>query len=492
MSDYFRKRIHSDDLIATFDDMIILPGFTDFDINKVDISSRLGKYNFELPIISSAMDTVTEEVMAIKMALLGGLGVLHRNCSYAKQLEMVRKVKRARSFVIDDVATIKNNTKLVEAKLRIEKDGISGLVVIDDKNKVCGIFTKRDFPYDEEIINTGDVKDYMTKDVISIKPGASREEALAKLFENRIEKLPIVEDGYLKGLITIKDLKPEFPLASKDEEGRLLCALAISPKFPENMASLKMLKEIDKYTDIFFIDVADFYKKVDIEGAKKLMETLDSLFVLGNIGTYEAAEYILTKFDFPEKFVGLKVGMGSGSICSTSIQTGVGAPTLFATAQVADAIADYNSEIGLISDGGFKNPGDLPKAISIGADMIMSGHFFAGCEESPGYVDNIQGRIVKVYRGMGSKEARTSEYILDRYIEGEASKTLPEGVSDHVPYVGSVTGVLNTLKEGLRSGMIYAGAKNLKEMRKVKVGIVSHSGQIEQRPHNLMGRYFSS
>ncbi len=489
MSDYFRKKIHSDDLVATFDDMLILPGFTDFDIDDVDVTSRLGKYTFNLPIISSAMDTVTEEIMAIKMALLGGLGVLHRNCSYEKQLDMVRKVKRARSFVIDDVATIKVNAKLAEAKLRMESDGISGLVVVNDKKKVCGIFTKRDFPYNEELINSGNVKDYMTKEVISIAPGASREDALNKLFENRIEKLPIVEDGLLKGLITIKDLKPEFPLASKDEEGRLLCALAISPKFPENLSSLKILKEIDNYTDIFFIDVAEFYKKVDIDGAKKLMETLDSDFILGNIGTYEAAEYLLTKCDFPDKFIGLKVGMGSGSICSTSIQTGVGAPTLFATAQVADAIADYNPKVGLIADGGFKNPGDLPKAMSVGADMIMSGHFFAGCEESPGYIDNIQGRIVKVYRGMGSKEARTSKYILDRYIEGEGSKTLPEGVSDYVPFVGSVSGVLSTLKEGLRSGMIYAGAKNLNAMKKAKVGIVSHSGQIEQRPHDLMGRY---
>ncbi|MFX1277200.1 MAG: IMP dehydrogenase [Promethearchaeota archaeon] len=489
MSDYFRKKIHYNDLVATFDDMIILPGFTNFEIEDVNVTSKLGKYHFNIPIISSAMDTVTEEIMAIKMALLGGLGVLHRNCNYEKQLEMVRKVKRARSFVIDDVATIKVDAKLAEAKLRMQKDGISGLVVVDDHNKVCGIFTKRDFPYKEEIIVSGNVKDYMTKDVISIRPGASREEALAKLFENRIEKLPIIEDNSLKGLITIKDLKPEFPLASKDEEGRLLCALAISPKFPENMSALKILKEIDKYTDILFIDVAEFYKKVDIDGAKKLMETLNSDFVLGNIGTYEAAEYLLTKIDFPDKFIGLKVGMGSGSICSTSIQTGVGAPTLYATAQVADAIVDYNPKIGLIADGGFKNPGDLPKAIAVGADLIMSGHFFAGCEESPGYVDTIQGRIVKVYRGMGSKEARTTEYILDRYVEGESAKALPEGVSDYVPFVGSVSGVLNTLKEGLRTGMIYSGAKNIEEMKKVKVGIVSASGQVEQRPHDLIGRY---
>ena len=490
LTDYFRKKIRYDELIATFDDMLILPGYTGFDIETVDITSNLGnKYHFNMPIISSAMDTVTEEIMAIKMALLGGLGVLHRNCSYEKQLEMVRKVKRARSFVIDDVATIKNNAKIAEAKLRMESDGISGLVVVDDKDRVCGIFTQRDFPYTEEIISTGDVKDYMTKKVVSITPGASRDEALEKLFENRIEKLPIIEDGLLRGLITIKDLKPEFPLASKDEEGRLLCGLALSPKVPENMVSLNLLKEIDKYVDLFFIDVAEFYKKIDIDGTKELMGILESDFVLGNIGTYQAAEHLLTKVDFSEKFVALKVGMGSGSICSTSVQTGVGAPTLYATAQVADAIADYNPKMGLIADGGFKNPGDLPKAISVGADLIMSGHFFAGCDESPGYVDTIQGRKVKVYRGMGSKEARVTEYILDRYIEGEGSKTLPEGVSDYVPFVGSVSGVLNSLKEGLRNGMIYAGASNITEMKKVKVGIVSNAGRIEQRPHDLLGRY---
>ena len=490
LTDYYRKKIHYEELIATFDDMLILPGYTEFNIEDVDITTSLGnKYQFNMPIISSAMDTVTESEMAIKMALLGGLGVLHRNCSYEKQLEMVRKVKRARSFVIDDVATIKNDAKIAEAKLRMETDGISGLVVIDDKDRVCGIFTQRDFPYQEELLNTGDVKDYMTKKVISITPGASRDQALQMLFQNRIEKLPIIEDGKLKGLITIKDLKPEFPLASKDEEGRLLCGLALSPKVPENISALNMLKEIDKYVDLFFIDVAEFYKKIDIDGAKELMNILDSDFILGNIGTYQAAEHLLTKCDFSEQFIGLKVGMGSGSICSTSIQTGVGAPTLYATAQVADAIADYNPKIGLISDGGFKNPGDLPKAVAVGADMIMSGHFFAGCEESPGYVDTIQGRKVKVYRGMGSKEARVSEYILDRYIEGEGSKTLPEGVSDYVPFVGAVSGVLSSLKEGIRNGMIYAGARNISEMKKVNVGIVSNAGRIEQRPHDLLGRY---
>ncbi|MFW9784808.1 MAG: IMP dehydrogenase [Candidatus Heimdallarchaeota archaeon] len=481
--------MHSEELIATFDDVLILPGFTDFSPSDVNLSSTLGKYNLNLPIISSAMDTVTEETMAINMALNGGLGVLHRNCSFERQLEMVRIVKRARSFVIDDVATINPNAKVSKAKFMMENYNISGIVVTNEENKVCGIFTKRDIPFFEDDIKNGTIKDYMTKNVISIKPGASREEALKILYESRKEKLPIIDEkGFLKGLITKKDLAPEFPLASKDQEGHLLCGLALSPRFPESSQSQELLKEIDNYVDIFFIDVADFYKRDDIEGTVKLMKFLESDFVLGNIGTYQAAEYLITKVDFvEERIIGLKVGMGSGSICTTSLQTGVGAPTLFATANVADAIQDYNSKLTLIADGGFKNPGDLPKAFAAGADLIMSGHFFAGTEESPGFIDTIAGRKVKVYRGMGSKEARTSGYISDRYVEG--SKMLTEGVSNYVPYVGDVVGVLDTLREGLANGMIYSGAKSIKEMKKAPLGIVSVVGQRETAPHDLIGKF---
>lgn len=491
MTDKYRKKVHSKELIATFDDVLVLPGFTNFSPSEVDISSNLGKYHLNLPIMSSAMDTVTEEVMAINMALHGGLGVMHRNCSYERQLEMVRIVKRARSFIIDDehVATIGPNAGVAKAKFMMENYNISGIVVVNEAKKVCGIFTKRDIPFLEQDIQNGTVKDCMTKDVISIKPGASREDALKILYESRKEKLPIIDKGgFLKGLITKKDLAPEFPLATKDEEGHLLCALALSPKYPESSQAQNMLKEIEKYVDIFFIDVADFYKKDDINGTAKLMRFLESDFVLGNIGTYQAAEYIISKCDFiEERFIGLKVGMGSGSICTTSIQTGVGAPTLFATAQVADAIQDYNPKLALIADGGFTKPGDLPKAFAVGADLIMSGHFFAGTEESPGFIDTIAGRKVKVYRGMGSKEARTFGYISDRYIEG--SKMLTEGVSNYVPYVGDVDGVLGTLKEGLSNGMIYAGAKSIKDMREASLGIVSIVGQRETQPHDLIGKF---
>ena len=330
MSDYYRSKVHHNEIIATFDDILIQPGYTNFEPRAVDMSSNLGSYKFNLPIMSAAMDTVTEELMAIKMALLGGLGVLHRNCSYERQLEMARIVKRARSFVIDDVATIQPDEPVSKAKYMMENYNISGIVVVNEENKVCGIFTKRDIPFSEAEINSGKVKNYMTKDVISIEPGASREKALDILFESRKEKLPVTDkEGVLKGLITKKDLAPEFPLASMDGQGHLICAMALSPKFPESTHAQKLLKEIENYVDIFFIDVADFYKTSDIKGTKKLMDFLDSDFVLGNIGTYEAAEHLITKGDFDEdKFIGIKVGMGSGSICTTSIQTGVGAPTL--------------------------------------------------------------------------------------------------------------------------------------------------------------------
>jgi IMP dehydrogenase len=484
MTDYFRRKVHYNEIIATFDDVLITPGYTAFEPNEVNISSKLGKFNFNIPLMSAAMDTVTEDVMAIKMALLGGLGVLHRNCSFQKQLEMCRKVKLARSFIVEEIATINVGATVSEAKFMMETNGISGLMVIDNNDKVCGIFTKRDIPYKEQDIKFGKLKDFMTKDVVSIKPGASRPQALKMLYENRIEKLPIIDNGYLKGLITKKDLKPEFPNASLDQEGRLLCALGLSAKFPATTEAQSMLKELDKYVDIFFIDVADFYKKVDIENTKKLMDLLHSDFVLGNIGTYEAAEHIISKCDFNENFIGLKVGMGSGSICTTSIQTGVGAPTLFATAQVADAVKDYNPNIGIIADGGFRNPGDIPKALTVGADLIMSGHLFAGCTESPGYIDTIQGRKVKVYRGMGSKEARAAGFVSDRYIEG--SKTLAEGVSSYIPYVGDVDGVIQSLKEGLVNGMIYSGAKTINEMKKANIGIITPFGQQETKTHDLI------
>jgi IMP dehydrogenase len=481
----FRKKGYTDSgWILTFDDVLCLPGYTNYNPVDCDTTTHIGPYKFHLPIITAAMDTVTEAEMAINMALNGGLGVIHRNCSYNKQLTMVKKVKRARSFIIDDVATVSPNTSIQEVETKMERMGISGFVVVDKKKKVIGIVTKRDLPFDKD--SEGTVDKIMTKEPICLPANISREEALLKLYEIRKEKIPLVDsEGILSGLITKKDLKPNYPHSSKDSKGRLLVGLGCSPFLPTGEEHKKILKEISTYTDIFFTDVAEFYKKGDIEGARSLMDYLDVKFVLGNIGTYEAAEKLLTS-EFPEdKFIGIKVGMGSGSICTTSIQTGVGAPTFFATAEIADAIKDYNPKISLVSDGGFKYPGDLTKAFAVGADMIMSGHFFAGCAEAPGIIDTIGGRKVKVYRGMGSAEARAiGSYADDRYIKD--SKKLAEGVSGHVPFLGPLKGVLDQLVDGLKNGMIYSGVKTIDESFNIKLGRISPSGAQESRPHNLL------
>ncbi len=486
---YFRdKAFSTKGMVLTFDDIIVKPGYTEFHPDEVQISTKVGPFTFHTPIFTAAMDTVTESEMAVQMALLGGLGVIHRNCPYIKQLEMVKKVKRARSFIIEDVATISPSATVADAIKKMGGYEISGLVVTEN-DKVVGIFTRRDIPYRKRPETL--VKDVMTPNPICAKVGISRDEALQKLWEIRKEKLPIVDDDdHLQGLITLKDMKPQYEAASIDEKGRLLVGLGCSPFLPKNKNDLNTLKEIDGHVDIFFTDVAQFYKELDMTATKQLMETLNNYFVVGNIGTFEAAEHILTKANFPEdKFIGIKVGMGSGSICTTTIQTGVGAPTFYAAAEVADAIRMYNPKIALIADGGFKNPGDLVKAFTVGADAIMTGHFFAGCTESPGFVDTIGGRKVKVYRGMGSKEARAmGQFSLDRYNVGEGGKKLAEGVSDYVPFTGPVSGVLEQLVDGLKNGMVYAGAQTLREMWTKPIGQITYSGKIESGPHDLLSR----
>ncbi len=481
----FRKKAFTDqNLILTFNDILCKPGYTYFSPDEADISTEIGPFTFESPIISAAMDTVTEADMAIAMALHGGLGVIHRNCSYERQLEMVKKVKRARNYIIEDVYTVSPDTTILKLTNLMRLKGISGFPVVDENRKVLGIVTERDIPFESL---DGVVSDIMTKNPDCLPPDISREDALQKMYEIRKEKIPLVDDsGKLAGLVTKKDLKPNFPYSSKDDKGRLLCGLGCSPFLPKSSEKMQTLKEIDEYVDIFFTDVAEFYKKIDMDGVKAMMEELDSYFVLGNIGTYEAAEKILT-YDYPDdQLLGIKVGMGSGSICTTAIQTGVGAPTFFATAEVADAIQDYNPKIGLIADGGFKYPGDLVKAFSVGADLVMSGHFFAGCTEAPGYIDTVNGRKVKVYRGMGSAEARSvGSYADDRYVKN--SKKLAEGVSGYIPFAGPAKGVLEQLEDGLKNGLIYGGAGNIQEAYKIQIGRVTPAGEREAKPHDLIG-----
>ena len=510
-STFYRHKIGADGnppLMLGFRDIIIEPGRTEFDVTKVkyDMSAKIGPYTLKYPALSSAMDTVTEEEMAVKMALYGGAGVVHRNfgksgnspevnekIQFEAQLKIAKKIKRTRSNMVMDVTKVKPDDTIQYARTIMENLGISGLVVVDDNDCFKGILTKRDVRVPKCLeSNYSIVSDAMTskENVVWAREGISNEEAEKMMYLNgRIEKLPVLkESGEIAGLMTLKDMHTDYPDAALDEQGRLLCFMAVSHFKPKNSENFKLLKELDTYVDVLFTDVADFYKIPDIESAKWIMEELNNYWVVGNIGTYAAMEFLATKAEFPEdKWVGVKVGMGSGSTCITTLQTGFGSPTLYATACVADAMVDYGlkDKLALIADGGFEHPGDIPKAFVVGADLIMSGHYYAGTTESPGYIDTIGGRKMKVYRGMGSREARMAGNIGERYgINTEKVKEqVPEGISTYVPYVGDLSRVVSDHISALRQSMGYGGVLKISEFQKLMFGRSTPAGQYEAAPH---------
>ena len=299
------------------------------------------------------------------------------------------------------------------------------------------------------------------------------------LHKHKIEKLPIVDkDKHVKGLITMKDitLKGDFPDAIRDEEGRLICAAAVSP------FDLDRAKALDRYVDILVTDVAHFHNKNCFEATKKILKEVSAEVIVGNIGTYQAAEDCITKLD---GVAGLRVGIGSGSICSTSIVTRAGAPTLYATSNVADAIKEYQAKISIVSDGGLRNPGDIAVALSVGASCAMMGNVFAGCSESPGRLVSMEGRYYKEYYGMGSAKARKKRFVIDRY--SQPSKAINEGVEGWVPYRGPVADIIREYIGGLKAAMGYIGAANISEMwEKAKLAMVTERGYQEIAPHDVM------
>jgi IMP dehydrogenase len=319
----------------------------------------------------------------------------------------------------------------------------------------------------------------MTKEVITAGEEITLEEAKEVLHEHRIEKLPIVDDaGRVTGLITMKDitLKGTYPDAVRDEQGRLICAAAVSP------FDLDRARALDEYVDIIVTDVAHFHNRNCFDAAKKILDEVSAEVVVGNIGTYEAAEDCLSKLD---GVAGLRVGIGSGSICSTSVVTRAGAPTLFATSQVADAVKECGSEVPIIADGGIRNPGDIAVALAVGASCAMMGNIFAGTSESPGRLVALEGRYYKEYYGMGSAAARQKRYAQDRY--SQPSKTISEGVEGWVPYRGSVSDIVAEFVGGLKAAMGYVGAQNVPEMwEKGRLALVTERGAQEISPHDIM------
>jgi IMP dehydrogenase len=471
--DKFENAVHA----LTFNDVLLLPGWTTIEPSEAEVRSRATTgVELNVPFISSPMDTVTESEMAIALTRHGGLGVLHRNCSAEQQVEMARNVKRAEALIIRDVVTVRPDLTVDNLLELMDRHGIHGFPVVDERDSIVGIVTWRDFRLADRSLR---VEDVMTKEVITAGEEITLEEAKEILHEHRIEKLPIVDEaGRVAGLITMKDitLKGTYPDAVRDEQGRLICAAAVSP------FDLDRAKALDEYVDIIVTDVAHFHNRNCFNATKKILDGVSAEVVVGNIGTYEAAEDCLTKLD---GVAGLRVGIGSGSICSTSVVTRAGAPTLFATSQVADAVKDYGSDVPTIADGGIRNPGDIAVALAVGASCAMMGNVFAGTSESPGRLVALEGRYYKEYYGMGSAAARQKRYAQDRY--SQPSKTINEGVEGWVPYRGSVSDIVAEFVGGLKAAMGYVGARTIPEMwEKGRLALVTERGAQEISPHDIM------
>tara|TARA_Y100000739_G_C20586650_1_gene455617 strand:+ start:383 stop:1843 length:1461 start_codon:yes stop_codon:yes gene_type:complete len=462
----------------TFDDVLVIPAFSEVIPNQVDTTSKFSRnINLKSPFISAAMDTVTEAKMAISMAQEGGIGVLHKNLSIENQVHEVNKVKRSQSGMILDPIILKDKALVSDALKIMKEKSIGGIPIIDDNGCLTGILTNRDLRFETNISKP--VSDLMTKKVITIdfKNIDSAESVLKK---NKIEKLPVVDStNRLKGLITYKDIikSQNKPYSSKDSFGRLVVAAAIGVS-DDSMERASNL--VNAGLDALVIDTAHAHSLNVFKLVKTMRSKFDIDIVVGNIATAEAAKELENL-----KIDGIKVGIGPGSICTTRVIAGIGVPQLSAIMQVSNSIKDKS--IGLIADGGIRYSGDIVKAVVAGADSVMLGSLLSGTEEAPGEVIIFQGRKFKTYRGMGSVEAMQAG-SKDRYFqdfEKDAKKLVPEGIVGRVAYKGSVSEVIHQMSGGLKAGMGYSGSKNIETLKKSKFIKISSSSIIENHPHDV-------
>lgn len=479
----FLDKINNAKKAYTFDDVLLVPNASYVEPKDTDISVDLAGLKLNIPIISAAMDTVSEKEMAIALARKGGIGVIHRNMTIEEQVNQVIAVKKAEDIIVRDVITISPDYSVKDAEKIMEEYSISGLPVVNEKNELLGIITIRDVKYIQNK-NTL-VKDAMTKNVVQGSEDITHDEAINLMYENRIERLPIVDkNNKLIGMITLRDIlkRKQYPNAARDKEGRLLVAAACGPN---DLNRLKAL--IKAEVDAIAIDCAHAHNMNvvnNIKIFKKELEGTDIKLIVGNIATKEAAiDLINAGTDV------LKVGIGPGSICTTRIVAGVGVPQLTAIAEVAEVAKDYN--VPVIADGGIKYSGDIAKAMGAGADAVMLGSLLAGTDEAPGRLITINGRKYKQYRGMGSLGAMVGGVGAgaDRYFQSHMKhvKMVPEGIEGAVPYKGPVKDVIFQLIGGLRSSMGYCGAKNIKEMHeKARFVLITQSGQQESHPHDVL------
>jgi IMP dehydrogenase len=480
----FSKKLKNAPTGYTFDDFLMVPSASTVEPKDIVTKTRISRnHNINIPVISSPMDTVTEAEMAIALAQEGGLGVIHRNMTINEQVEEVKKVKRSGDLTIKDVITISPESSIKEANEIMDEEEISGLPVVDN-GRVIGIISRRDI---KPIINTDahkKVADVMTEEVVTVTESATPEEALDVAYENKVERLPVVEDGAIVGIVTIKDIleRKELPNASRDKKGRFLVAAAAGPFDLERAMALD-----EAGADIIAIDCAHGHNMDVVKFSRTMNENIDADLLVGNIATKEAAEDLIA-----QGVDGLKVGIGPGSICTTRIIAGVGVPQLTAVSDVADVAREY--DVPVIADGGLRYSGDAAKAIGVGADAVMLGSLLAGTHEAPGEVVIMNGRKFKQYRGMGSLGAMTGGVGAgtDRYFQEvkgpmKHSKLVPEGVEGVVPYKGPVDEVIFQLIGGLKSSMGYCGAKDIQAMKEnAKFVRITGSGMTESHPHDML------
>lgn len=475
------KRIAYEGL--TFDDILLLPAESKVLPRQVDIVSYLTpEIKLNIPFLSAAMDTVTESGMAIAMAAQGGIGIIHKNLSIARQAEEVDKVKRSESGMINKPITLKADRTIEDALELMAKYRISGIPIVDDKHKLIGILTNRDLRFEPNIKQK--VFDVMTKDnLITAPKGTTLEKAEKILQKYRIEKLPVVDgNGILIGLITFKDIakKKKFPNACKDEMGRLRVGAAVGVS-ADTLDRVQAL--IDAGSDAIIVDTAHGHSEGVLKTIKSIRKKHKNLqLIAGNIVTKEAAKALVDA-----GVNAIKVGIGAGSICTTRVIAGVGVPQVSAVMEVAQAMKGKN--IPIIADGGIKQTGDVAKAIAAGADTVMMGGMFAGVDESPGEKVLFEGRTFKVYRGMGSlgamKLGSKDRYFQD--MEDDIKKLVPEGIEGRVPYKGPLSETIHQFVGGLKAAMGYCGTKNIKELKtKSRFVKITNAGLRESHPHDVV------
>ena len=465
----------------TYDDVLLLPAYSEVLPRDVDTSSYLTRnIRLNIPLVSAAMDTVTESAMAIAIAQSGGLGMLHKNMSIQRQADEVRKVKRSESGMIQDPVTLHQSAVLGDAFKIMKEYRIGGIPVVDDAGRLKGILTNRDLRFEKDASRP--VSEVMTKEnLITAPKGTNLTQAEVILQNHKIEKLPVVDaDGVLIGLITFKDIQKfkNFPNACKDEHGRLRVGAAVGVT-ADTMERVEAL--VKAGVDVIAIDTAHGHSLGVINKLKEVKAKYPDLQVIaGNVATGEAAKALADA-----GADGVKVGIGPGSICTTRIIAGVGVPQLYAVYECAEALK--GTGVPVIADGGIKQTGDIAKAIAAGAGSIMAGSLFAGVEEAPGESIIYEGRRFKSYRGMGSIEAM-EQGSKDRYfqdVEDDIKKLVPEGIVGRVPYKGTLSEVVYQYVGGLRASMGYCGAKDIPALQKAKFVRITAAGMRESHPHDI-------